>query len=203
MQKIEFKNVSLKFGDKIVLKDFNLQINEKDKILISGKSGKGKSTLLKILLGFENIDDGQIIIDGKDLEDLNMFETRQLFSYVNQDITFRFGKIKDILKEISKFSGNSFDGSIDDELMKYFEFEENLLEKTIDDLSGGERQRLGLIVAIILDRPVYLLDEITSALDAELKEKVAVYFANVDKTVIAVSHDDVWANTEKFRKVVL
>ncbi len=203
MERIEFKNISLKFGDKKILRDFNLDINKKDKILISGKSGKGKSTLLKILLGFENIDDGQILIDGRDFEELNIFETRQMFSYVNQDITFRMGRIRDILKEISKFSGNSFDGLIDNELMEYFEFDEKLLEKTIDDLSGGERQRLGVIMAIMLDRPVYLLDEITSALDAELKEKVAEYFANVDKTVIAVSHDDVWTNTGKFRRVVL
>lgn len=203
MKKIEFKNVSLKFGDKIVLKDFNLEINEKDKILISGKSGMGKSTLLKILLGFENVDEGQILIDGKNIEEMDFFETRQMFSYVNQDITFRIGKIKDILKEISKFSGNSFDGQIEAELMKYFEFDEKLLDKTIDDLSGGERQRLGLIMAISLDRSVYLLDETTSALDSELKEKVAQYFANSDKTVIAVSHDEVWTSTGKFRKVVL
>ncbi|HKK95366.1 MAG TPA: ABC transporter ATP-binding protein [Anaerovoracaceae bacterium] len=203
MKKIEFKNVSLKFGDKKVLNDFNLEINEKDKILISGKSGKGKSTLLKILLGFENIDDGKIMIDGKDLEELNMFEIRQIFAYVNQDITFRIGRIKDILKEISKFSGNDFDGEIDSNLMKCFEFDEKLLDKTIYDLSGGERQRLGLIMAIMLNRPVYLLDEITSALDTELKERVAEYFAKTDNTVIAVSHDDVWMKTGNFRKVVL
>ena len=125
--------------------------------MISGKSGRGKSTLLKILLGFENIDDGQILIDGRDFEELNIFETRQMFSYVNQDITFRMGRIRDILKEISKFSGNSFDGLIDNELMEYFEFDEKLLEKTIDDLSGGERQRLGVIMAIMLDRPVIFL----------------------------------------------
>jgi len=87
--------------------------------------------------------------------------------------------------------------------MKFFEFDEKLLDKTIYDLSGGERQRLGLIMAIMLNRPVYLLDEITSALDTELKERVAEYFAKTDNTVIAVSHDDVWMKTGNFRKVVL
>lgn len=198
---IEYKNINLSFDQKIILKDFSLLINQGEKILVSGKSGKGKSTLLRMLLGFQLPDSGQIYVDGKELHSDKIYEFRQNFAYVNQDITIRNGKTSDVLKEIATFKGNNFDGYIANDLLEYFEMEKALLYKKTSELSGGERQRLGIVLSIMLDRPIFLLDEVTSALDAELKEKTVSYFEETNKTVISISHDIEWMKHDVFRKV--
>lgn len=198
---ISYNNISLSFDHQVIFDDFSLEVNRGDKILISGKSGKGKSTLLKLLLGFQTYDSGCISLNGKPIHESNIHKWRQNFSYVNQDVTIRPGRVEDILSDIESFSGNDFSAHIGQELIDLFDFDKKLLHKKIEDLSGGERQRLGLMIAIKLDRPVILLDEVTSALDEGLKHRVVNYFAESDKTVIAVSHDSVWAEHEAFRKV--
>lgn len=203
MSLIEFNNISLSFDNRDLFKDFSLTIEESEKVLISGKSGNGKSTLLRILLGFACVDSGDIYINNQLVSPSDFSETRKLFAYVNQDVTLRPGKVSDVLKEISKFSGNSYNGGFNEQLADLFEFDLSLLEKDTEELSGGERQRLGIILAIMLNRPVFLLDEVTSALDKDLKKKVADYFAQSEKTVIVISHDSEWLKSNKFRKVEL
>lgn len=200
---VEYNNINLSFDRKIILENFSLRINPGEKILISGKSGKGKSTLLRMLLGFQTPDSGQIFIDGKELSNDKIFDFRKYYAYVNQDITIRNEKVREVLKEISTYKGNNFTGTLSEELLEQFEMNKELLEKKTSDLSGGERQRLGIVLAIMLDRPIFLLDEVTSALDAQLKEKVVQYFEQTDKTVISISHDPEWSKNDIFRKVVL
>ncbi|MGL4955316.1 MAG: ATP-binding cassette domain-containing protein, partial [Cetobacterium sp.] len=74
---IKFKNIDLKFNDKIILKDFNLTINKGEKVLIAGKSGKGKSTLLKILLGFNSPDSGEVLFQNIQLNEKNIDNIRK------------------------------------------------------------------------------------------------------------------------------
>ncbi len=201
MSLIKLQDICLSFGPKLIFDHFNLKVNSGDKILITGKSGKGKSTMLKVLLGFCPIDSGTVFFDDKEMNQTLLRANRQRFGYVNQDVTLRDGPVKEILAEIAKFDHNHFQGRIDEKLMDYFEFNPELLEKKISQLSGGERQRLGLMIAIMLEREIYLLDEVTSALDSNLKAKVAHYFGDSDATVIAISHDDSFKNTGKFKEV--
>lgn len=200
---IRYNNISLSFDGNIVLEDFNLAVNHGDKVLITGKSGKGKSTLLRLLLGFQKASSGHLLVNGQDIEHSDFYKLRQQFAYVNQDVTLRPGRVSDILHDITKFSGNEFEGRIDDQLIKLLEFDVGLFSKDTRELSGGERQRLGIMIAIMLNRPVFLLDEVTSALDENLKRQVVNYFESLDKTVLSVSHDSVWSDSEVFRKVVL
>jgi len=197
---IEFKNIDLTFDEKKVFNGFSMSVDVGEKVLITGKSGSGKSTLLSLLLGFADLDGGEIYIQDKLLTHADISETRKLFAYVNQDVTIRPGKAADVLKQVASFSGNDYEGGFDEELARLFEFDLSLLNKDTQELSGGERQRLGIILAIMLDRPVFLLDEVTSALDKNLKAKVADYFAECDNTVVSISHDREWTKTGKFRK---
>ncbi len=201
MSAVELSMINLSFDGKGVFKDFSLKIEEGEKVLISGKSGNGKSTLIRIILGFQNFNSGKIFIQDKLVQPQDFRKTRNLFSYVNQDVTLRPGNVRNVLSEIAEFSGNDYNAEFDEELSDYFEFDMNLLDKKTEELSGGERQRLGIILAIMLNRPIFVLDEVTSALDEELKQKVVNYFTNSDKTVIAVSHDSEWFQRGKFRKV--
>lgn len=197
MSLIELKNFHLTFEDKEIFKDFSLIIHEGDKIRIAGRSGNGKSTLLKILLGFQKLDAGSIYVRGQQIASKDYKDIRKLFAYVNQDVTLRPGKVRDVLEEISTFSGNTYEGGFDKDLANLFEFDLKLLHKDTEELSGGERQRLGIILAIMLKRPVFLLDEVTSALDADLKHKVVQYFNSCDETVLAISHDSEWSSLGK------
>ncbi|MGL5545200.1 MAG: ATP-binding cassette domain-containing protein, partial [Cetobacterium sp.] len=83
-----------------------------------------------------------------------------------------------------------------------FSLEKDVLNKNINELSGGEKQRLAFIITILLDREVWILDEITSSLDQDMKEKVTQYILNSDKTVILVSHDNT-ESLQKFRRITL
>jgi len=201
MDLIEFSDINLRYGEKEIFREYSLSVDEGEKVLISGKSGNGKSSLLRILLGFASFDSGELYVKGKLVSPADFSDIRNLFAYVNQDVTLRPGNARMVLGEIAKFSGNDYDGGFDVELAELFEFDLNLLDKDTEELSGGERQRLGIILAIMLGRPVFLLDEVTSALDEGLKQKVAAYFAACDKTVISISHDREWAESGKFRKV--
>lgn len=201
MSLIEFSNINLKYEDKTIFKDFNLSIEEGEKVIILGKSGNGKSSLIKMLLGFQSFDSGSIIYNNKIVLDSDFRNLRNNFAYVNQDVTLRQGNVRGVLKEISEFSNNTYNGDFDDKLADYFDFGVSLLDKNVEELSGGERQRLGIIIAIMLDRPIFLLDEVTSSLDRALKEKTVNYFVESRKTVISISHDSQWSENSKFRKV--
>ena len=201
MNIIELRDINLMQENKIIFQNFNLNLKLGEKLQICGKSGNGKSTLLKIILGFQGIDSGDIYINGKLVEGKGFAEARKLVSYVDQDVSLQASNVKALLKNISQFKYNNYDGGFDNSLADLFEFNLDLLDKNVNELTGGERQRLGIIIAIMLKRQIFLLDEATSALDHDLKIKVADYFAKAPETVIAISHDEVWDNTKAFRRV--
>lgn len=202
---IKFKNIDLKFNDKIILKDFNLTINKGEKVLIAGKSGKGKSTLLKILLGFNSPDSGEVLFQNIQLNEKNIDNIRKYLGYMPQSTPFLNDNVEKIINTIFNYKLNSKKKLNYDKLFYYFNLfnlDKNILTKHINELSGGEKQRFAFIITILLDREVWILDEITSSLDQDMKEKVTHYILNSDKTVVLVSHDQT-ESLQKFRRVTL
>lgn len=202
---INFKNISLKFNDKIILNNFNLIVNAGEKILISGVSGKGKTTLLKLLLGFSTPNSGSILVDNLKLNEQTINIIRNKIGYMPQSTPFLNVKVEKLIHTIFNYKENlktKLDMSILTQTLKEFNLDSNILSKNINQLSGGEKQRLAFVIIILLDRKIWILDEITSSLDQDMKEKVINYILNTNKTVILVSHD----NTESlnnFRTVIL
>lgn len=202
---INFKNISLKFNDKIILNNFNLIVNAGEKILISGVSGKGKTTLLKLLLGFSTPNSGSILVDNLKLNEQTINIIRNKIGYMPQSTPFLNVKVEKLIHTIFNYKENlktKLDMSILIQTLKEFNLDSNILSKNINQLSGGEKQRLAFVIIILLDRKIWILDEITSSLDQDMKEKVINYILNTNKTVILVSHD----NTESlnnFRMVIL
>lgn len=203
--KVLFEDISLKFGEKNILENFSLCVRGGEKVLISASSGKGKTTLLRLLMGFEKAHVGRIVVNGLELNEKNIDRIREFIGYLPQRIPFRNLRIKKLIEEILAYKKNS-SLSRDEKklrtLLEYLSLDKEILEKEVKELSGGEKQRLGFIVAVLLDREIWVLDEITSSLDQELKEKVIEYINLTDKTVIMVSHDSVEA-LKKFRRVTL
>ncbi|MGM0508809.1 MAG: ABC transporter ATP-binding protein [Fusobacteriota bacterium] len=203
---IELKNINIKYQDKQVLNNFNMKIKKGEKILLKGPSGTGKSTILKVILGFKEPDSGKVFYDNVLVDDENIWEIREKLSYISQGVDFPNMNVLEIIKEIFNYKVNK---NIDlnkqnlyTELEKY-KLERTILQKNIKNLSGGERQRMAIIISRLLDKKVYLLDEITSALDPELKEIVADNIIKSCKTIIAISHDDVFQKRDEFRIINL
>lgn len=192
---LNYHSVGIQFNDKMIVNDFNLHLESGDKVLLKAPSGSGKSTLLKAALGFVQLAGGEISIDGVRNDARSICMNRGKISYVSQDVDLMPVKSREFINEVFTFKMNKHLTYKDDKLleqMAYFELPEALLDKNVSDLSGGERQRLGLVIAFLLKRKILLLDEVTSALDKHLKEKVVAEIMASDATVLTVSHDDLW-----------
>lgn len=199
---LRFENIFLSFEDNNILEDFSLHIKEGEKILLDAPSGRGKSSLIKLFMGFIHAQKGSLYFKDEKIDKHNINKIRQEITWVNQDINLRKLKISELLAEIKDFSSNkniNIYGNLNS-LLEEFGLSREYLDKNVDKLSGGERQRLGFIIAILLDRKVLFLDEVTSSLDIEMKKKVEEWIVSTEKTVVLISHDTHW-NKENFRVV--
>ncbi|MCF7814413.1 MAG: ATP-binding cassette domain-containing protein [Candidatus Cloacimonetes bacterium] len=201
---IEFRNLSLKVKNRVLFDNYNLKIKKGEKIVITSISGKGKTTLFRLLLGFQQPDSGEILIDGKQLNPKSLIELRSFFSYVSQDVDLQKITLDELLDVIFSYDVNK-DLERNDkklfELLERFNLNEEYLEKIIPELSGGERQRIGLIICCLLQRPIWLLDEPTSALDQEMKKLVVDHVMSSNSTALIISHEKMWLEAQNIREV--
>ena len=194
---INFESVYLKRNDKKIFSGLNFFVQKNEKVLIQGKSGIGKTTLFKILLGFETIDRGRVSFNDLDIVKKHIKEIRHQIFYLSQDIDLKDGRVSRILDEIGDQNIlKNQDNAHFTNLLNFLELNNKILNQTIKELSGGERQRIGLLICFLLDRPVWLLDEPTSALDDIMKKKIADYILDQEKTIVLISHDHVWKKND-------
>ena len=196
---IKFNDISLKYDNKNLFRNLSFEIKSGEKVIILGKSGLGKSSLFKLLLGFEEIQIGEILFDRISINEKTVWDVRKKISYIDQDVSLCEGKVMNLINSIFEFQSNSslvFSDQKINDLLEYFELNKYDLNKDIEDLSGGERQRLAIIISVLLERKVFLLDEVTSSLDKRLKEKVAAFFIGKKIwTVVVITHDLEWINS--------
>ncbi len=190
---VEIDSLTLRFGEQILFQDFSLSVPTGQKVQISGQSGRGKSSLLKSILGFIQPAAGQIRIDGQILDGKSVWAIRKRIGYVAQEPQFAPGAVKDLLREPFQYAANhgvQYDQAMQDQLFERFYLSKGLLDKQATELSGGEKQRVALVGALLLKRPIYLLDEAASALDADSKQAVIDYLRErTEITMVVVSHD--------------
>lgn len=193
---IEFKNVSFKYEQNYVLKDFSLKILKGEKLGLVGLSGSGKSTLMMILLRLYPVQEGEVLVDGVNINDITLSSYRNLFSYVGQDLFLFNDSIRENLALGHEELG---DKKIQHSLeMAYCrDFVANTpeaLNAEIGDqgskLSGGQAQRLSLARALLQSTPILLLDEATSALDNESEKKIQKTIESIgrEQTIISIAH---------------
>ena len=192
---IQLNNISLSFGQKQLFSNLSLGIKQGEKVLLRAPSGKGKSSLLKIIMGFVIPDLGEVHIADKLLSPQSIKKIRSKIAYLPQELSFPKMKVEDFIKSVLNYESNKSIPYQIKEIAKMLEslsLSEDILEQDTSLLSGGEKQRIGILIMQLLNREIFLLDEITSALNKELKEFIANYFLKMDKTIIVVSHDEVW-----------
>lgn len=193
---IEFKNVSFKYKDDYVLKNINLKIEKGKTVALVGQSGSGKSTLVDLIPRFYDIEEGEILIDGININEYNLEHLRRLIGFVNQEpILFNetiasniaFGLDNINLEEVKKAAivANA-DEFIQEKPSKY---QFNIGDRGTK-LSGGQRQRLSIARAVYKNPPIMILDEATSALDTESEKLVqdALFKLMENRTSIVIAH---------------
>lgn len=204
--KIVFDNVSFSYDNKKVLSDFSLEIHKDDVILLSGRSGIGKTTLFMLLLGFLKPDNGKIyyVKDNKEYE-IGM-HTISLFSYVPQENILFSLSILDNMKILTNKDESSIIEALKltniyDELMTLPDGLNTKLKTRGQGLSLGQIQRILIAVALLHDGDVLLLDEFSSALDIENEKKIIENLKRINKTIIYITHRQL--SLENSKKVVL
>lgn len=206
MSMIAFDKVSKRFGSKELYKDFSMEVAENEKVLLMAPSGSGKSTLAKMLMGFEKPDSGSVFVRGLPVDKHNLKEIRKSISYVSQDSDLPNEKLSVLIDSIFSYKANQHLVLDKDYLLQCMErvkLEQRLLDEPISALSGGERQRFALVLALLLERPIMVLDEVTSGLDEDLRQIIIPCVLEMDKTVLVISHDHLWRHHEGIREVAL
>ena len=174
---LELKSVRKSFGEEVVLNDLSLVVPEHTATVLIGASGSGKSTLLRCINLLETIDDGQILLDGKEISDphINVDEVRRKLGMVFQ--SFNLFPHKTVLENITlapvKVQGKSVEEAriAAKALLSRFDLADKA-DQYPDRLSGGQQQRVAIIRSLAINPRLLLLDEITSALDPVLVNEV-------------------------------
>lgn len=209
MTKINLSNISKQYNKKgpVIVKDFNLKIDEGEFIVFVGPSGCGKSTTLRMVAGLEDITDGDFYVEEKRMNNIDsknrdiamVFQNYALYPHMSVYNNMAFGlklnklpksEIESRVKEASEILGL-----------------EEYLDRKPKDLSGGQRQRVALGRAIVRDAGIFLMDEPLSNLDAKLRVQMRAEIIKIHKklntTTIYVTHDQTEALTMADRIVIL
>ncbi|MDZ7741738.1 MAG: ATP-binding cassette domain-containing protein [Bacteroidota bacterium] len=192
---LSIKGLCISFTGQKVLNDFTLDVRRHEKLVLKGKSGIGKSSLVKALLGFTGKIEGEIIYEGKKIDEHNINDLRAAVAWMPQGLDLSDEPVIDFLKMPFSFRQNAehkFDEVHLRELMHQFELEDKLLKKKLNQLSGGERQRFILILCLMMKRPLMLLDEPTASLDSDIRDKVVQHLFELrDTGILFITHDPV------------
>ena len=196
--KLEFKNLSFTYSDTNItaLKNISFTVNQGETVAILGNTGSGKSTILELIGSLYDVEKGQIIINNKNIRDLNLFDLRNSIGYVPQDAflfsdsiinNIKFGKENATEDEVFKAAKAA---AVHNNIIEFKKGYQTILGERGITLSGGQKQRVSIARALIKSPQILLLDDCLSAVDTETEEKIINNLESItnDKTTIIVSH---------------
>lgn len=194
---IEFNKVSYAYPDSdiLALNQVSFKIRAGERVAILGKNGSGKSTIEKLLLGLYPAKEGQILIDGLDIKQLDIYQLRRQIGYVPQDVSLLLNSLKANISSDANVSDERILGIIQEVgLLPFVQQHPQGLSLPAGErgsqLSGGQRQAVAIARALILDPAILILDEPTSSLDYSNEELIKNVLAqhSANKTLILVTH---------------
>ena len=196
---IQFTNVSFEYESgegQSVLRDLSLNVGQGQTVGIVGPTGAGKSTLVKLLLRFYDLQQGQITLDGKNLRELSLGDLRKAMGFVSQDVFLFHGTVRE------NVTYGSFDAA-EEEIIQAAKIAEahefitalpqgydTVVGERGQKLSGGQRQRISLARAVLKNPPVLILDEATSSVDNETEALIQRSLERItrDRTTLVIAH---------------
>ena len=194
---IEFKNVHFGYNEnKIIINDFSAKVKKGQKIAIVGPTGAGKSTMIKLLMRFYDVNSGQILIDGHNIKEFNRQELRSLFGMVLQDTWLFNGTIKDNIR-YGKLDADDNDikqackaASVDHFIKTLPDGYDMVLNEEADNISGGQKQLFTIARVILADPKILILDEATSSVDTRTEILIQQAMDNLMKgrTSFIIAH---------------
>lgn len=192
---IELKDVNFNYEEgENILENVNLSIKHKESVTFAGRTGSGKTTLFKLILGLLEPSSGSVTLSNVKVSEIPNYEKRKIFGYVEQSFSFIKGSVgEQISLKDEKISKEDIENA-----MKFVGLHDYIinLEEGYDTLasphlfSQGQRQLLSIARAIVTSPPIMLLDEITANLDSETEEKIISVLRGVssERTVLSISH---------------
>lgn len=183
---LQIKSLGKSYGQKLALKNINIEVQPGEKVALLGCNGAGKSTLINIITGLKNLSSGQISVFGLKPTDL---KAKNQSGYLPQVLKFSgFLKVKEVLSLVEKH----FKTKLDSNILSRLELD-SLLNRYCHGLSGGEERKLGLALCLIGHRPLLILDEPTANVDLIAKNEIHKILAenvlNSEKSILFSSHE--------------
>ena len=194
---VDFKHVRFGYSaDQIIIKDFNAHVDQGQQIAIVGPTGAGKTTMVKLLMRFYDVNGGEIELDGHNLKDYNRNELRSAFGMVLQDTwlfkgsimeNIRYGRLDATDEEVVAAAKSAHADHFIRTLPDSYEFE---LNEDATNVSAGQRQLLTIARAILADNPVMILDEATSSVDTRTEHRIQKAMDNLmaGRTSFVIAH---------------
>ncbi len=194
---ITYKNISLQVHRQTLLENTSLQIGPGDKVVIRGASGSGKSSLLKCAVGALPMAGGSVRVDGTELSAKTASDIRSRIAFIGQEPVLGAESVRDAL--LLPFTFKAHHGMVPTEEkifqhLKRLHLSMDILDKPCTRISGGEKQRIAILRALLLNKTIFIADEVTSALDPESRTAVMEELFQPGITLLSVSHDPEWIN---------
>lgn len=198
---IKIENLSIRFDDRYLFNSLSMEVADGEMVCISGGSGSGKSSLLKSLLGFLPIQEGRIVINGKELTADSSESVRREIGWIPQELSLPCEWVSEMVETPFKIKANrknAFNKQTLFEIFKELGLDTILYDKRVSEISGGQRQRIMIAVSAMLNKKIMILDEPTSALDQDSCRMVVNFLDKIRRkgaTIIIVSHDRLLASS--------
>ena len=192
---LKIEGAALRLGGRVLFRDFNLNLKSGEWACLTGESGCGKTSLLRMVLGFLPLESGRVWVGGLELSSHTVERIRQQTVYVPQRMLPMAESVEEMVRLPFELKANRGVAFSEESLFRLWELlglESSLFRRKAGQLSGGQQQRIMLSAAALLGKPLWLADEPTSALDEESTGRVAALFrraADRGAAVLTASHN--------------
>lgn len=184
-------NISLSFTNGQVFKDFSFEIKKNQHVCFAGPSGKGKSSLLKLIQAYVIPQSGSIKVNNEGIAPHNISKIRSLIAYIPQNINLPVENGQELIQLL----GMDIKINSISEFLIELDLSEDYLNRSFHEISGGQKQRVVIAVCLALDREIILFDEPTASLDSKSTQKLINLVSKLkNKTIVSASHNNDWIN---------